>query len=202
MRCLSSRTTAVSRRGSYVADDVDVQNGGSYHFLRSDVDLKVSYKDAAGGPLRGIGPVRLSSSDATANAQLSGTKIYVGSTPNQITLASPAAPSTHTVHAVDAMAVTTIADVTPKPRGADVLCVEPSPRTATNQRIYGTSPTRTRISVSGGDGCGIVGGYVEWAAISTGRNELCAAPVPGRPNAAITINWGNATSTWQCRANP
>jgi hypothetical protein len=184
----------------YVDGDIDVRNGTSYHFLRSEVDLKVAYLDSGGGPLRGIAPVRMSSSDPAANAVYANLDVFTGTAPNRITLASPAAPMTHAIEAVDVTAVTTIANLTPKPGPQDVVCVEPYPQVASGQRIHGRSPTRPRISVSGGDACGIVGGFVSFASISTGKNELCAAAVAGRPSAAITINWGSATTTWPCQA--
>ena len=186
----------------YVDDEIDVKNGASYHFLRSDVDLKVSYKDAGGGPLRGVGPIRMSSSDPAANAVYSNTDVYVGTAPNRITLASPAASMTHFIEAVDVTAVGSIGGVTPKNGGRDVSCIEPFALTAAGQRIHGRSPTRPRISVTGGDACGIVGGYAASVAVDTGRGELCTATMSGRPDTAITIDWGSATTTWPCRSAP
>jgi hypothetical protein len=183
----------------FLDGEIDIQNGTSYHFLRSEVDVKVSYTDSAGRPLRGIGPVRISSTDPAANAKYTS-EIFTGTSPNRITLASPAAPMTHVIEAVDASAVGSVGGIAPKVRGRDVVCVEPFAQTAAGQRIHGTSPTRPRLSVTGGDACGIVGGFAAGVAVSTGRGELCAATVAGRPDAAIVIHWGGATTTWPCRA--
>lgn len=185
----------------YVDDEIDVRNGTSYHFVRSDVDLKVSYKDSGGGPLRGVAPVRISTSDPAAGAMYANTDVFTGTAPNRITLASPAASMTHVVESVDVTAVGAIGGMVPKPSGIDVACVEAFAQTASLQRIHGRSPTRPRVSVTGGDACGIVNGFAAGTAIPTGRGELCAATVAGRADAKITITWGNATATWPCRAS-
>lgn len=152
--------------------------------------------------MRGVGAIRMSSSDPAANAVYSNTDVYVGNAPNRITLASPAASMTHFIEAVDATAVGSIGGVTPKSGGRDVSCIEPFALTAAGQRIHGRSPTRPRISVTGSDACGIVSGYAASIPIDTGGNELCAATAAGRPDATITVNWGSATTTWPCRSNP
>lgn len=192
-------------RISYLREKLDTREAlgttSSYHFLRSELDLKLAYFDSGGAPLRGVGPVRVSTTDAAANVVLrsDAAEVFTGTAPNRVTLASPAAPKAHVLEVVDTSAVATVGGIdSPKAGSSGTVCVEPFAQAASGQRIYGKSPIRPRLSFAGGDACGMVGGVLADTTIDIGRGEICATPAVSKPATEVRIAWGSATTTWSC----
>lgn len=190
-------------RVDYTRDKLDTRESGSVktslHFLRADVPLKLAYFDSGGQKLRGVGPLRVSTTDPAARVVLRGSEVFTGTAPNRITLASPASQATHAIDVVDATAVASVGGIAPKVGASSTVCVTPFPQAASGQRIYGQSPTRPRLSFAGGDACAMVGGVFAGSVIDTGRGEICASATAGRPASEIKISWGAATATWPCQ---
>ncbi|MDF2692496.1 MAG: hypothetical protein K0S65_879 [Labilithrix sp.] len=185
---------------SYLKDSTDPLVGTvarSKFFVGSRVPLALKYTDSANTELRGVSPLRITGSDANAEAKLApGSDIFTGTKPNVITLASAAAPQTQVLDVVDATAITEIGGLGPQDARSifDEQCVEPFPQ-ASGQRIRGTSPERARVAFTG-DGCA-VGGGAPWAAAPI-PSKLCLL-AGGPPATDVRVSWGpTATATWSC----
>lgn len=184
---VSSAPVAKVVFGTEAPESQPISGGEETHwFVGSSTDVNVLYQASGGKLLFGVAPLLVSSDTGDTGATISGHRIHVGATPGTIALSSDVGPGQHLLHALDGTGIAEIGafgylELSPGEDG----CLAPLPRAAGGIPIYGSSPVRPRIALSGAAAVVDVRSYSSY--------ELCFIGYEVG-SSTVDLAWGNASA--------